>query len=172
MTPRFVALISALIFFTIPQVAYAVDVGVLLGPIFSIFRSDLTAIVITFGLPVIAVAVVMDFRYRVFNPLKEDINFANQCFAGASDPQSYAEIHSDVEKTLNENRFLEPIWSEFKETMGEGRSASGQIIFQNTKRPKDYFTADAIARHRGSLNGLDYLPNIFVGVGLLVTFWG
>jgi hypothetical protein len=170
--PRSVALISSLILFMTPQVAHAVDVGVLLGPIFSIFRSDLTAIVITFGLPVIAVAVVMDFRYRVFNPLKEDINFANQCFAGASDPQSYAEIHSDVEKTLNENRFLEPIWSEFKETMGEGKSASGQIIFQNTKRPKDYFTADAIARHRGSLNGLDYLPNIFVGVGLLVTFLG
>ena len=75
MTPRFVALISALIFFTIPQVAYAVDVGVLLEPI-SIFRSDLTAIVITFGLPVIAVAVVMDFRYRVFNPLKRGRNFA------------------------------------------------------------------------------------------------
>lgn len=145
---------------------------VVLEPIFWIFRSDLTAIAVTFGLPAVAILVVLDFRNRVFNPLKNDIDYANKVFSGASDPQSYAEIDSEVDQSLSENRFLEPIWLEFRETMGEGKSASGEIVFQNTKRPKDYFTAEAISRQRGSMNRLDYLPNIFVGIGLLVTFLG
>ncbi len=152
--------------------AHALEPGALLKPVLAIFGYDFTAIIVFFGLPTIATVVVLDFRYRVFNPLRNDINYANQCFAGASDPQSYAEVHAEVEKSLTENRFLEPIWSEFRETMTEGQSPGGNTIFQNTKRPKDYFTAAAIIRDRGSLNGLDFLPNIFVGVGLLVTFLG
>ena len=168
---RFFGPIAFLCFFT--SVANAADTAlVVLKPIFAIFRSDWTAIIITFGLPAIAILVILDFRYRVFNPLKNDIDFANQVFSGASDPQSYADINTEVDKNLSENRFLEPIWLEFRETMSEGKLASGETIFQNTKRPKDYFTADAISRHRGSLHGLDYLPNIFVGIGLLVTFLG
>jgi len=145
---------------------------VVLEPVFKIFRSDWTAIIVTFGLPVVAILVVLDFRYRVFHPLKNDIDFANQVFSQASDPQSYAEINGEVDQSLSENRFLEPIWLEYRETMSEGRSFSGEIIYQNTKRPKDYFTADAISRQRGSMQDLDYLPNIFVGIGLLVTFLG
>ena len=145
---------------------------IILEPIFGIFRSDWTAIVVTFGLPAVAIVVVLDFRYRVFHPLKNDIDFANQVFSRASDPQSYAEINTAVDQSLSENRFLEPIWLEYRETMSESRSVSGEVIYQNTKRPKDYFTAEAISRQRGSMHGLDYLPNIFVGVGLLVTFLG
>lgn len=145
---------------------------VVLEPIFEIFRSDWTAIIVTFGLPAIAIVVVLDFRYRVFHPLKNDIDFANQVFSRASDPQSYAEINAEVDQKLSENRFLEPIWLEYRETMSQGRSVTDEVIYQNTKRPKDYFTAEAISRQRGSMQDLDYLPNIFVGVGLLVTFLG
>ena len=73
---------------------------VVLEPIFWIFRSDLTAIAVTFGLPAVAILVVLDFRNRVFNPLKNDIDYANKVFSGASDPQSYAEIDSEVDQSL------------------------------------------------------------------------
>ena len=138
---------STLLFVFFASAANAAGTAlVVLEPIFWIFRSDLTAIAVTFGLPAVAILVVLDFRNRVFNPLKNDIDYANKVFSGASDPQSYAEIDSEVDQSLSENRFLEPIWLEFRETMGEGKSASGEIVFQNTKRPKDYFTAEAISR--------------------------
>lgn len=168
---KIIAITISLFFYT--SVANAADTAlVILEPVFLIFRSDWTAILVTFGLPIVATVVVWDFKARVFKPLKNDIDFANQTFSRASDPQSYAEIGFEVDQKLSENRYLEPIWLEFKETMSRTRSPEGDIIFQNTKRPKDYFTADAISRHRGSMNGLDFLPNIFVGIGLLVTFLG
>lgn len=164
---------STLVFCSFATVANAAETAlVVLEPVFGIFRSDWTAIVVTLGLPIVALLVILDFRYRVFHPLKNDIDFANRVFSRASDPQSYAEINAEVEESLSDNRFLEPIWLEYRETMSEGMTVTGDVIYQNTKRPKDYFTAEAIARQRGSMHELDYLPNIFVGIGLLVTFLG
>ena len=56
--------------------------------------------------------------------------------------------------------------------MSRAERQDGTVIWQNTKRPQDYFTADAISKQRGSINAIDFWPNTFVGIGLLVTFLG
>ena len=144
----------------------------LIEPLFSIFRSDLTAIGIAGGMLLAAFLILMDFRQRVYNPLKRDIDQANHAFFGASDPETFSQIYDDVDQALNDSRFLSPIWLEFRETMSRADTNDGTVVWQNTKRPQDYFTADAILRQRGSMNSLDFWPNTFVGIGLLVTFLG
>lgn len=144
----------------------------LLAPLFAVFRSDQTAIVISVSLFVFAIALILDFRRKIYRPLERDIDEASGAFANATDPESFATEYETVNELLGESRFLAPIWSEYRETITRATNDNGVEVIQNTKRPKDYFTADAISKQRGSMSSLDNWPNTFVGIGLLVTFLG
>jgi methyl-accepting chemotaxis protein len=144
----------------------------LLEPLFAVFRSDQTALIISISLFVFSFALIFDFRRKIYRPLERDIDEASGAFANATDPESFASEYETVNELLGESRFLAPIWSEYRETITRAKSVNGVDVIQNTKRPKDYFTADAISKQRGSMSSLDNWPNTFVGIGLLVTFLG
>ena len=143
-----------------------------LKPLFAVFRSDQTALIISTSLFVFAIALIFDFRRKIYRPLERDIDEASGAFANATDPESFAAEYENVNELLGESRFLAPIWSEYRETITRAKNETGIEVIQNTKRPKDYFTADAISKQRGSMSSLDNWPNTFVGIGLLVTFLG
>jgi hypothetical protein len=76
-----------------------------------------------------------------------------------------------IEKLMLGTRYLRHSWQKFRETLIEPSSddGGGSRVVRNTARPQDYFnTAEA---------GLRFplyrtMPNLLVGVGLLLTFFG
>lgn len=119
-----------------------------------------------------AIFILWRFMGNIYYPLIEDIDRANKAFSVVTDPASFSHLSEQIEETLNQSKFLSPIWHEFKETITTTTRETGETIWQNTKRPHSYFTADAILGQRGSLHQIDYLPSIFIGIGLFVTFFG
>ena len=170
---RHISLLPALLLLMVPRQAEAESLaGGVANSFFSIFRSDQTAGLIAVSMLGVATIITYSFYVRTYRPLRKDIANASRAFSASGHPESFAGIYNRVEETLNESRFLAPIWFEFRETMSRAERQDGTVIWQNTKRPQDYFTADAISKQRGSINAIDFWPNTFVGIGLLVTFLG
>ena len=170
---RRISLLSSLFLLIALQPASAQSfAGGVTNSLLSIFRSNETAGLIAVLMLGLATVITYGFYLRTYKPLRKDIANASRAFSASGHPESFSGIYERVEETLNESRFLAPIWFEFRETMSKAERQDGTIIWQNTKRPQDYFTADAISKQRGSMNAIDFWPNTFVGIGLLVTFLG
>jgi methyl-accepting chemotaxis protein len=83
----------------------------------------------------------------------------------------FAEAMPKIEKRMLRCRYLRHSWEKFRETLIEPSLTDlpGQQLVRNTARPQDYFnTVDA---------GLRFpifraMPNVLVGIGLLLTFFG
>ena len=88
-----------------------------LGPFFTVFRSDQTAVIISvFTIP-FCIFLIFDFRRKIYKPLERDIDKASGAFANATDPVSFASEYENVNEKLSKSRFLGPIWSEYGETI-------------------------------------------------------
>jgi methyl-accepting chemotaxis protein len=82
----------------------------------------------------------------------------------------FAEAMPDIERLMLRTKYLRHSWQKFRETLIEpsGDEGGSKVIF-NTARPQDYFnTSEAGLRfplYRA-------MPNLLVGIGLLLTFFG
>jgi methyl-accepting chemotaxis protein len=76
-----------------------------------------------------------------------------------------------VQALMMKSGYLRHSWEQFRETLIEPQSDSHlrSLVILNTSRPHDYFNM-AEARLRFSV--YKTLPNVLVGVGLLLTFFG
>ena len=83
----------------------------------------------------------------------------------------FAEAMPDIERLMLRTRYLRHSWQKFRETLIEpsGNEERGPKVVLNTARPQNYFnTAEAGLRfplYRA-------MPNLLVGIGLLLTFFG
>lgn len=141
-------------------------------PLLSIFRNDQTSLYIGGAMIISALILVIIHNLRVHSPLKRDIKRANKAFSRADSPETFFENFEYIENLISKQKFIFPVWLEFKETMNVYTKEDGSGVWQNTKRPQDYFTLSTLSRQRGNVNALDFWPNVFVGSGLLFTFLG
>jgi methyl-accepting chemotaxis protein len=86
------------------------------------------------------------------------------------DGVSFADRLPEIEKLMLSYKYLRHSWQEFRETLIEpDPEGENQRVVLNTDRPQNYFnTAEAGLRfpiYRA-------MPNLFVGIGLLLTFFG
>ncbi|WFU42745.1 anti-phage ZorAB system protein ZorA [Bradyrhizobium sp. CB82] len=138
-------------------------------PLFDLFRDENVApalALIIFGSALIfCVAFLLDstlIRIRVWRRVK----FVRRI----KDRVSFAEQLPEIDKLMLGYKYLRHSWQEFRETLiePEPNSENPRVVL-NTDRPQNYFnTAEAGLRfplYRA-------MPNLFVGIGLLLTFFG
>jgi hypothetical protein len=83
----------------------------------------------------------------------------------------FAQAIPKIEKLMLRCRYLRHSWEKFRETLIEPSPADppNQQLVRNTVRPQDYFnTSEAGLRFQI----FRAMPNLLVGIGLLLTFFG
>ncbi len=86
--------------------------------------------------------------------------------------EAFYQRYEEIDQFFKSEKNLGACWREFTETVIHphvARPGGTQPIIRNTSRPTDFFDAE----HAGFLTPtLRIMPNIFVGVGLFLTFAG
>jgi methyl-accepting chemotaxis protein len=137
-------------------------------PLFGLFRDEnvapALALIILGSALVLCLLFLLDstlIRVRVWRRVR----FVRRI----KDRISFAERLPEIEKLMLGYKYLRHSWQEFRETLVEPDPDRNSRVVLNTDRPQNYFnTAEAGLRfpiYRA-------MPNLFVGVGLLLTFFG
>lgn len=145
------------------------DVRSDIEPLFELFRNDDIAPAAAAVLLGIAVAFVVGFsvyaayaRWRIEECRREVLRHGSRA--------EFAHALGQVEKTISGHRLLRHSWQEFRESLIEAEAnEDASPAVRNTVRPQAYFNMAEAGLHFRFLRAL---PNVFVGVGLLLTFFG
>lgn len=88
----------------------------------------------------------------------------------SGDYQGFARSLHDLDQRFTRTRLLRHPWREFRETLIEPQPDSGESLeVRNTVRPQAFFNVQEAGLHFRFFRSL---PNLFVGLGLLFTFFG
>jgi methyl-accepting chemotaxis protein len=139
-------------------------------PLFDLFRDENVApalALIIFGTALSLCALFLfDSTF-----IRVQVRRRTRVVARIKDRIEFAEAMPGVERLMLGTRYLRHSWLKFRETLIEPsiEDAPGRKVVRNTARPQDYFnTAEAGLRfplYRA-------MPNLLVGIGLLLTFFG
>jgi methyl-accepting chemotaxis protein len=139
-------------------------------PYFELFREDGFAPALSLGLLVAAAIFGAFFLLRYVLLVRWVLWRQTRSVSQTRGYEGFAENFEAVDTSLSRSRLLRHAWKEFKETLIlRNPSRIDDKIIYNTTRPHDYFNT-----HETRLQFRFYraLPNVFVGVGLLLTFFG
>jgi uncharacterized protein YukE len=146
------------------------DVVVAVRPYFELFREDGFAPALSLALLVAAAIFGAVFLLRYVLLIRWSLWRQTRFVRQTRGYEGFVENFETVDMSLSRSRLLRHAWSKFKETLILPNSAriDDKIIY-NTTRPHDYFNT-----HETGLQFRFFraLPNVFVGVGLLLTFFG
>ena len=122
--------------------------------ILNIFRADNTHIYIFWGMIISAFILMIDYRFRVFSPVKRDLKRLKSFFSKTVDSESFSEHIEDINQKIEESRYstIKNLWSEFQETLTTNKDNDDRLIYYNTKRPDEYFTPEALLKDKGNFN--------------------
>jgi hypothetical protein len=144
---------------------------IVLVPLFNNFRHEEVAIGLALFLLIVAFLFGIWFLFRHILPasitLKRLLNLVTECDGAVSFKESYPQISM----AFNEVKFLRHGWAEFTETLLIPNDGEAKPI-RNTQRPGQYLNTRAAEAFGPRFHFYQALPNYFVGVGLLLTFFG
>src|SRR5215467_6448418 len=139
-------------------------------PYFELFREDGFAPALSLALWVVAAIFGAFFLLRYVLLIRWLLWRETRLVTRTMGYEGFAENFEVVDASLLRSRLLRHEWKQFKDTLILPNSAriDDKIIY-NTTRPHDYFNT-----HETGLQFRFYraLPNVFVGIGLLLTFFG
>jgi hypothetical protein len=140
-------------------------------PIFEIFRDDRFAPMVSFLLLSSAIAFAIYFFFRHALWIWHQLDSRTRLVRSMKDHEVFAREIGRFEHSISRSSLLRHAWSQFKETLifPDEDIEEAPFAIQNTARPQDYFNS-----HDAGLHFRFYraLPNLFVGLGLLLTFVG
>lgn len=146
------------------------DVVEFVKPYFELFREDGFAPALSLGLLVLAAAFAISFLLRYVLPIRWTLWRQAGFVRRTQDYQAFAEQFDAIDSSLSKRRLLRHAWQEFKETLILPSVAlNEERVVRNTARPQEYFNVQETRLHFRFFRAL---PNIFVGIGLLLTFFG
>jgi hypothetical protein len=146
------------------------DVVEFIRPYFELFREDGFAPALSLGLLVLAAAFAVLFLLRYVLPIRWTLWGQARLIRRTKDYQSFAEQFDTIDASLSKHRLLRHAWQEFKETLILPNTIlNDERVVRNTARPQDYLNLQETRLHFRFFRAL---PNIFVGIGLLLTFFG
>jgi hypothetical protein len=149
---------------------FLTDVRLALEPFFQLFRDERVAIGLAMLLLVAALGLGAWFWLVSWLPWQREVSgAARQVERLPRDPSAFFDAYEGLRSIISGHRRLAHAWTEFAETLIVP-AVSGPI--RNTSRPHHYFNVHAAAESGLPLSFYLGLPNIFVGVGLLLTFIG
>lgn len=156
------------IFGTLGVFLDAVRLG--LEPVFNLFRDERVAIALALLLIVAAVVLGMQFCLVNWLPWYRNVSQAAKQIEGfPRDPASFFSDYETLSAMMSGRRRLAHAWAEFAETLIVPETPEP---IRNTSRPQHYFNMHAATEAGLPLSFYLSLPNVFVGVGLLLTFIG
>jgi hypothetical protein len=139
-------------------------------PLFDLFRDENVAPAL--ALTILGTALLLCVFFLLDSTfIRMQVRRRTQVVARIKGRYEFAEAMPEVEKLMLGTRYLRHSWQKFRETLIEPsfEEEHGPRVVRNTARPQDYFnTAEAGLRfplYRA-------MPNLLVGVGLLLTFIG
>jgi len=139
-------------------------------PYFQLFREDGFAPALSLGLLVLAGLFAALFLFRYVLPTHVALWRQTRFIRRTKDYSGFVENFDAVDSSLSRSRLLRHAWQEFKETLILPNSTrNDEKVIYNTVRPQEYFNAQETRLHFRFYRAF---PNIFVGVGLLPTFFG
>jgi len=100
------------------------------------------------------------------------LNNAISVLSGFSTEEEFHNKYEEINEYFQQQSALGPCWREFTETIIHphmARPGGTDPVIRNTSRPTDFFDAQAAGFATPTLR---IAPNIFVGVGLFLTFAG
>ena len=142
-----------------------------LTPVFELFEGPETAIGLSLVLLFLGACFFLLLLAR-FVPVWLRLRRLTQLVAGHN--SSYAEFKSaypNIDEAFRKHRFLRHAWIEYSETLVFHKEGLGAPV-QNTVRPQFYINIEATETSGTSFRMFHFLPNYFVGAGLLLTFVG
>ena len=152
------------------RAAFLSQVRLQLVPIFELFRDERVAIGCALALLATALGFGAWFRLVHWQPWYRSISGAAKYIERLPrDAEAFFDDFESFRERMGSARRLTHAWTEFAETLIVPE-ASGPI--RNTARPQQYFNLHAAIEAGLPLSFYQSLPNIFVGVGLLLTFVG
>jgi methyl-accepting chemotaxis protein len=139
-------------------------------PLFDLFRDEdvapALALIIFGSALVLCVLFIIDSSF-----IRVQVRRRIRAVGSIKGKVEFAEAMPGIEKLMLRTRYLRHSWQKFRETLIEpsGDEERGPKVVLNTARPQNYFnTAEAGLRfplYRA-------MPNLLVGIGLLLTFFG
>ena len=139
-------------------------------PLFDLFRDEDVAPAL--ALIIFGSALVLCFLFIIDSSfIRVQVRRRIRAVRSIKGKVEFAEAMPDIEKLMLRTRYLRHSWQKFRETLIEPSADEdrGPKVVLNTARPQNYFnTAEAGLRfplYRA-------MPNLLVGIGLLLTFFG
>ena len=160
-----------------PSASFANDGSLartLVAPILAPFRYDITAIILSLAIFLAAWIVLSFYNRTSYLPMLRDIRAVSRKFSASVSTSDFTSSFEDTDNFVQSVKSFSTPWQEFKETLilVAVDDRDGEPMWHNTRRPSEYFNIRSIDRTSGSFFNLEAFPNIFVGVGLLLTFIG
>jgi methyl-accepting chemotaxis protein len=150
------------------------DVGAwtahLIRPLFYVFQDNNVAPALSLVIFGVAVSLCILFLF-VSTYIRIQIRRRITAVRRTKDKNGFAKGLSQIEKIMTNSGYLRHSWKTFRETLLEPSSEDGsdrQVVFYTT-RPQAYFNTSAAGLRFALFRAC---PNLLVGIGLLLTFFG
>ena len=145
--------------------------GGVLAPVLSLLKIDgvgpfLALLIVFFGL---VIAVIFTAKLMRYN---SQVNKAINAIGEFEDEEGFAERFDEIDQFFSSRKGLSQCWREFTESIiypHQARPGGEMPVIRNTSRPFDFFDAQSAGFTTPILR---IFPNIFVGLGLVLTFAG
>jgi septation ring formation regulator EzrA len=142
----------------------------LIRPLFYFFKDDNVAPAL--ALLIFGVAVGLCILFLVISTyIRIQIRRRTSAVRRAKDKNGFAKGLSVVEKIMTSSGYLRHSWKKFRETLLEPSAeeeSDRQVVFYTT-RPQSYFNTSEAGLRFALFRAC---PNLLVGIGLLLTFFG
>ncbi len=128
---------------------------------------------ITIGVIIIAFILVSWCSYlnylKKLNPILQTLNDVKNKLYGIKDRKDYFERYEEIRLFFESKNYVKNCWGEYDETI-IADDEHREII--SPKRAHDYFNEQLIVSPTVNLRLFFAIPNLLIGVGLLLTFFG
>ena len=134
-------------------------------------KYDSVAKGLAFAILVVFAAVLVWLWIVWWNNASALWRFRRKILSISREPYGFAEHFRDLGLDMSEKRFagLKHAWAEFRKSVFTAKDDEGKILAYNTVPPEHFFTSEKLGMNFSSFRAL---ANYFVGVGLLLTFFG
>lgn len=140
-------------------------------PGFNQFQHEELAIGLALGLVFLALVFGAWFYFRNVLPASITLSRLTLLVERCDGELKFKEAYSEIDEAFRKVKFLKHAWEEFAETLIFPKEDETAAI-RNTQRPEQYLNSRAAERFGPKFHFYQALPNYFVGVGLLFTFFG
>lgn len=140
------------------------------SPIFPLFKHDGFAPLLAFLMFVSSISLMVFHLIYAHNSMSS----LERALASLKDINSQADFtrqFNDIDSVFQNTPILKHGWEEFCETLVKPDSQGQALSIRNTIRPSFYINAHEVET-KLHLKSLHFISNLFVGIGLLLTFIG